>query len=444
MAGDDIDPFEIKGNLSLISSVDPAEFGDGSIDVEGKVNTDYIGENVLGNGLTMNDVKYMTIKEHGAPSAPVSGGHIFYVDTSDSLLKSKDTGSNVQVYQPLTTKGDIMTHNNATSIRLPVGIDGQILISDSSNSSGLKWSNNVNVDSDNINLAIIGSSKYVEIQDVLYGAYYNKIYNKIDKGPSANFFYSKSKQSIDGGIVRKNSCPGFGTNKQLKSQWIKNEEPEVSKNTTEYDGNYMNKFSTLSTSLTNVTLSGTAYTTLISDLTGNFLLTITNDIEGPVGTFFVTKNIATTNGGSIVRISNSPGTSSNRLRLRWLSSAALEIKKTNNNDDGIYKYINLLSLAQMSTTVTLSGTTSTEINVDKYQRVTGVISVKTQVINGPTAIFSFSKNEKTVDFNYTRVASSPGDTTSEQLKIEWNANEKIKLYKTGINYDGNYDIEFLM
>ncbi len=40
---------------------------------------------------------------------------------------------------PLTTKGDLLTHNGVNNIRLPVGTDGFVLMADSTQASGLKW-----------------------------------------------------------------------------------------------------------------------------------------------------------------------------------------------------------------------------------------------------------------------------------------------------------------
>lgn len=39
----------------------------------------------------------------------------------------------------LTTKGDVLTHDGSTHLRLPVGTDGQVLMADSGEDSGLAW-----------------------------------------------------------------------------------------------------------------------------------------------------------------------------------------------------------------------------------------------------------------------------------------------------------------
>lgn len=39
----------------------------------------------------------------------------------------------------VTTKGDLLTHDGATAERLPVGLDGQVPIADSSQPTGIRW-----------------------------------------------------------------------------------------------------------------------------------------------------------------------------------------------------------------------------------------------------------------------------------------------------------------
>ena len=47
--------------------------------------------------------------------------------------------SGAALTSPLTTKGDLLTRDGTTHVRLPAGADGQVLTADSAQSSGLKW-----------------------------------------------------------------------------------------------------------------------------------------------------------------------------------------------------------------------------------------------------------------------------------------------------------------
>ena len=91
---------------------------------------------VGGNLISSNYIQTVNI---ATPTVPPASNIRFYTDTADSLLKSKDSSGIVTVYQPTTTKGDLLTRSSSTQIRLPVGNDGEILKADSTQSSGLKW-----------------------------------------------------------------------------------------------------------------------------------------------------------------------------------------------------------------------------------------------------------------------------------------------------------------
>lgn len=59
--------------------------------------------------------------------------------TTDGKLRSKRPAENEVTYAPQTTKGDIAVHDGATNQRLPVGLDGQVLIADSTTSLGVRY-----------------------------------------------------------------------------------------------------------------------------------------------------------------------------------------------------------------------------------------------------------------------------------------------------------------
>lgn len=47
---------------------------------------------------------------------------------------------------PLTTKGDVLSHNGTNNVRVPVGTNGQTLIADSSAANGIVWASNRTID----------------------------------------------------------------------------------------------------------------------------------------------------------------------------------------------------------------------------------------------------------------------------------------------------------
>lgn len=77
-------------------------------------------------------------------SANVHTLNIPIASTSPSVTSGTISNSDYLTFlgkltSPLTTKGDLITHNGSTHIRLPAGTDGQVLTADSTQASGLKW-----------------------------------------------------------------------------------------------------------------------------------------------------------------------------------------------------------------------------------------------------------------------------------------------------------------
>ena len=139
------EPTIFNGDVLIEANLeDPTDFGDGSLIISGTVSVDEINEHSANSGVTIEGIvfenNHITIPEISLPSNPSSSDHRLYIDSSDSILKSRDSSGVVTTYQPITTKGDLIGHSGITQIRLPVGADGFVLKADSGETSGLIWS----------------------------------------------------------------------------------------------------------------------------------------------------------------------------------------------------------------------------------------------------------------------------------------------------------------
>lgn len=90
-------------------------------------------------GNNINVKQYIDQGVLALPANPNTNYIRYFTDTSDSLYKSLDSSGTLTTYQPTNTKGDLLTHNGTTQIRLPVSTNGFILAADSTQSSGLVW-----------------------------------------------------------------------------------------------------------------------------------------------------------------------------------------------------------------------------------------------------------------------------------------------------------------
>lgn len=448
---DDMENQVSYGNLSILPNSN-LDQGDGSLEVYGAVYTDTILANTINGTVTLESIKFLdstiAIDNVTAPINSYPNNQMFYTDTIDSKFKSVDDLGNVTVYQPITTKGDLVTSNGTTQVRLPIGSTGQVLTVNASNPNGLEWANtgSSNVSGITVNTISLPTNNQVAVTDTSVGSSFCFIWPAIYNGQSANYFYSKRSADIIGNVTVINNCKSLINNISLTNTYpayygftLKNTDEDL-------NGSPFKILDSSQFIKTQITLTGTADTVYSTNTTGVHYLSITsNFFGGPSSNFFISKSVATTGTAAITRISNSPGSSpTTNLQISWPSNGSLRISKSTTSFNGIYNVIDNFQYTNTQTTVTLSGTTGSTVPGNTFgcytQKSFGV-SVISSVTNGPNAIFFVSKNSPGVNGNIYSTRSS-GGTTGEQLNLTWGINSLLTLSKTGINYNGNYILTF--
>lgn len=441
---------KFEGTVTIISSANPLEYGEGNVEVEGSVFTDNILENTVNLGVNIEGINlkhsYITIPDIISPDNPISGNSIIYIE--NGILKSKNSSGVVTIFQSTNTKGDLLTHDGTTQIRLPVGLNGSALVADSSTVSGLKWdiiSSNGNTY--NFKFTIIGNNITTRVIQYYYGAYIMCVYPLIQNGSSCIFFSSKSSSSIVGNTNRFVSAASLIENKILRSQWFPYKEIELYKDYIPDDGEYIVVNNSINNKNT-VTLTSTNWTSLGSTFnvnTGVFSISVSSDNNGPAATFLIGKTNQLSNASSINRISSSPSSTNTQLRLRWLANSGIEISKTNTNNDGDYNITDNFQ-NKTSVSITLTGTNITNIPQSFfrfYENKSFIGRIYSNIlVNAPMLIILMSKNDYTTSgtrFNF----NVRGSNTNEIINLNWNPNSLLTINKSGLNYDGIYNLDII-
>lgn len=95
-----------------------------------------------------------------------------------------------------------------------------------------------------------------------------------------------------------------------------------------------------------------------------------------------------------------------------------------------------------TTTITLTGITFSLIIGDQSGSL--LLLIKNLIPNGPSATFLLSKSEPGREPSISRFTSSDGLGTNEKLDVRWLPNSGIQLRKTGMNYNGQYRIKYIL
>lgn len=84
---------------------------------------------------------FRTLVSNDIPNIPASKITSDQVSISQGGTGQSSALSAFNALSPLTTKGDILTRNGTDNIRVAVGNDGEMIMADSTQSSGIKWAN---------------------------------------------------------------------------------------------------------------------------------------------------------------------------------------------------------------------------------------------------------------------------------------------------------------
>ena len=402
-----------------------------------KENTD--GGSVDVSGVEMkNSALYLPEQEQ--TSTPLSGKRMLFFET-DGNLAMKDSSGTIDKVRVPKNKGEIVTHNGTEQVILPGGSEFQVLSVDPSSSTGFSWKNPENF-IEQYQIFTLIDTMWTSIDIEIEGGRQYSIVNEVAYGPCGMGFLTKSEQEEKAHCFYMN-CPGEN-DERLVVRWTPDHEMEIQKNIDTKNGSYIRRILTRNKDKT-TTLSNTDYTEIFSEISGNLLVIIepdhnTND-GGPCSIFLLTKS-EQTNYASIVCLSASPSVFSNeKLEIRWQPNTGVELKKDGENYDGIFNIKPLMKMVRDSGIVSLSGINYVNI-YKKKDRLSMLLVVKNVITNGPSAVFAILKNDKTQQGLVQRLTSCPG-SNGEHLEVTYAANSKVKIRKTGVGFDGDYNFSIL-
>ncbi len=453
---DTVENAYITSKLTIV----PGPDGNGDIEISGAVYSNQIFENTLNQGVILENIEFsnktFTVQNRNINTitAPPSNKELFFLDLADGKFKSIDSNSILTVYQPSTTKGDLVVHNGTTQVRLPAGINGQVLSANSLSATGIEWvdsSGGSNTGTSKNNTFIVyltGTNSNIVNQNGV-GAFCHPITPFIEDGASLNYFLTKNTPNGTVNTVKFNINGSLVSNLDFNTTWSNYKGINISKTYTEGNGQY-EIFTPINYTKYPFTLTGTSSVALGSPLnatSGLFFVSIYSRTvnSGPAGNYILIKNNSASNSFLLNTINSSSGTGGNVFNFTWNAGTGISISKSiSGNNNGEYIFVDNFENKNIISTVALSGTSSIIIpDFFYYDKKSCFFKiVPSNASSGaPHAIFFISKNANTKTGNITRI-SAPGLISSTNLNLTWNSNSLLSLSKSNGNYNENYIITF--
>lgn len=452
---DTVENAYITSKLTIV----PGSDGNGDLEISGAVYSNQIFENTENEGVDLESTvfsdKTFTISNRNINTivTPTNNKKIFFLDSVDNKFKSIDSSGILTVYQPSTTKGDLVVHDGTTQVRLPSGSNGQVLTVNTASANGVEWANSSGGGSGTsknniLSVYLTGTNGNVINQSGI-GAFCHCVTPYVENGASLNYFFTKSSPNGTANTVKFNINDSLIANLNFNNTWGNYKGNIISKAYTEGNGEY-EIFTPINYTKSVFTLTGTTPVSLASPLnavSGLVYVSIYSRSanSGPVGNYILIKNNSASNTFLLNTINSSSGTGGNVFNFTWNSGTGITIAKSvSGNNNGEYVFVNNFENQNIISTVALSGTSSVIIPEFLYydKKSCFLKVVPSNASSGaPHAIFFISKNANTKTGNITRI-SAPGLISSTNLNLTWNVNSLLSLSKSNGNYNESYIITF--
>jgi hypothetical protein len=326
------------------------------------------------------------------------------------------------------------------------------------------------------------------------GSYTVNIVAEKDGAPTASFHISKSSSSAAAHVVRMTSSSGKDTGEKLELEWPEGSKILLRKTGVFHDGKFLVDFNVKNFEITQepimpsdsatkvyvdekvrqemtakfsgvqISLIDTEFATVVPLKVGSYFITVSPLFSGGyTGCFSISKgNEYDSSVGTC--LSSSPA---EMLEVVWPENSQLLVRKKSPYKDGSYLVdFNLKNFSNThppvipSDVATLASVEKMVLShmkeefygilvhlsgeeyapIGEVQPGSYVITVTSQVPDGPTATFLVSKSGNNATAQITCGTSSAEEGSS--LQLVWPENEKMQLRKTGTLYDGDYLVDF--
>jgi len=346
-------------------------------------------------------------------------------------------------------------------------------------------------------MVALHNNEEVNVTPLKIGSYVVAATPQMPNAPTATWHISKNAQSANAHIVKVSSLPGVDSGENLQLTWAPNAQLRLSKTGPFYDGEYLIDFNLKNFSAVpppvlpsdtvnaswvqelldkrlemkysgiTVSLEGSDTTEVISLKPGSYLITVSPiSATGPSATFAISKS-GFSEDPSIVKITSCPGhDTKEQLELLWNAGEKLCLRKSGSGNDGLFVVdLNLKNISTNSYShvgagegglpnvvtespkeklikgidISLSGNELVpviSVNPGSY-----MLSISPKVPGGPTCTFSISKSSSDMEPSVVRLTGTKGTDGNEDLVLTWAANDKIRIGKTGNNFDGLYTVD---